>query len=80
MNCFVEVNRRRVQFGDGDDRQGLSATEMQVSEGDIREWCRQKLANYRVPERFVIAKGLPLLPIGKIDKQTLRKMVADKKC
>ncbi len=34
--------------------------------------CRAKLANYKVPKRFVIADELPLLPIGKLDKRLLK--------
>jgi acyl-CoA synthetase (AMP-forming)/AMP-acid ligase II len=34
--------------------------------------CRRHLANYKVPKGFVIKTDLPLLPIGKIDKQALR--------
>jgi len=34
--------------------------------------CRDLLANYKVPKRFEIVEALPMLPIGKVDKQTLR--------
>jgi acyl-CoA synthetase (AMP-forming)/AMP-acid ligase II len=43
-----------------------------VAEDDLRAHCRERLANYKVPKRFTIAADLPLLPIGKIDKQALR--------
>ncbi|HEX9165294.1 MAG TPA: AMP-binding protein, partial [Gemmatimonadales bacterium] len=43
-----------------------------VTEEELREHCRTRLANYKVPKRFTIATDLPLLPIGKIDKQALR--------
>jgi len=43
-----------------------------VTEEDLREHCRARLANYKVPKQFTIATELPLLPIGKIDKQALR--------
>lgn len=36
----------------------------------------RELANYKVPKHFTIATDLPRLPIGKIDKQALRKMLA----
>jgi len=38
----------------------------------IRAWCRERLANYKIPKRIVIDTALPLLPIGKIDKQQLQ--------
>ena len=40
---------------------------------DIDEWCRTRLANYKVPKRFEVGDDLPRLPIGKIDKQALRR-------
>jgi long-chain acyl-CoA synthetase len=36
-------------------------------------WCRERLANYKIPKRFLLCKDLPLLPVGKVDKQRLRK-------
>ena len=46
------------------------------SEESLREWCRTRLANYKVPKRFVIRGELPLLPIGKVDKQALKREAA----
>ena len=39
-------------------------------------WCRERFANYKVPKRFEIRPELPRLPIGKIDKQTLKRELA----
>ena len=39
-------------------------------------WCRERLANYKVPKTFEIVKELPRLPIGKIDKQALARELA----
>ena len=47
-----------------------------VTEEELREHCRTRLANYKVPKRFTIAAELPLLPIGKIDKQALKRAVS----
>jgi acyl-CoA synthetase (AMP-forming)/AMP-acid ligase II len=41
-------------------------------------WCRERLANYKIPKTFEIMDPLPTLPIGKIDKQSLRKMLEDR--
>jgi len=38
----------------------------------IDAWCRARLANYKIPKRFVIRDELPLLPIGKLDKTALQ--------
>jgi len=44
--------------------------------GDLAEWCRARLANYKVPKRFFVEPELPLLPIGKVDKVALRERAA----
>lgn len=48
-----------------------------LSTAAIEAWCRGRLANYKIPKRFVFVADLPLLPIGKIDKPALRRMAAD---
>ena len=39
---------------------------------ELDHWCRERLANYKVPKTFEIDRELPRLPIGKIDKQALK--------
>lgn len=39
----------------------------------LRARCREYLANYKVPKEFVIVDALPLLPVGKVDKQQLKR-------
>ena len=41
-------------------------------------WCRERLANYRIPKRFEMRAELPRLPIGKMDKQTLKRELAER--
>lgn len=38
----------------------------------LAQWCRDRLAAYKVPKRFVLCRDLPLLPIGKVDRSRLR--------
>ena len=38
---------------------------------ELEAHCRAHLANYKIPKAFVIEPDLPMLPIGKIDKQEL---------
>jgi acyl-CoA synthetase (AMP-forming)/AMP-acid ligase II len=61
---FAEVGVAYVQ-----SRPGAVAP----SQEDLRIWCRDRLANYKIPKLFVIDRELPLLPIGKVDKQRLRR-------
>lgn len=39
---------------------------------DLSSWCRERLANYKIPKMFIVDEDLPFLPIGKVDKQQLR--------
>lgn len=43
-----------------------------VSEPELAQWCRERMANYKVPKRFFIRNSLPMLSIGKVDKIALR--------
>ncbi len=37
----------------------------------LTDYCRTRLANYKLPKAFVLCDALPLLPIGKVDKVAL---------
>jgi len=39
----------------------------------IRDWCRERLANYKIPKRFEWLDELPMLPVGKVDKLRLKR-------
>lgn len=39
---------------------------------ELRAYARTKLANFKVPKTFTFLPQLPLLPVGKVDKNTLR--------
>jgi acyl-CoA synthetase (AMP-forming)/AMP-acid ligase II len=39
---------------------------------DLRDHCRERLANYKVPKVVHLRDALPMLAIGKIDKKGLR--------
>jgi acyl-CoA synthetase (AMP-forming)/AMP-acid ligase II len=44
---------------------------------DLAAWCRERLANYKIPKRIIVEPDMPLLPIGKIDKVTLKNRAAE---
>jgi len=44
-----------------------------LAEAEIGEYCRARLANYKVPKRFTVRDALPMLSVGKIDRVALRK-------
>ena len=54
----------------------LSSVADQLSSDELLAYCRSKLANYKIPKRFVIRDELPMLPIGKIDKNALKHSLA----
>lgn len=39
---------------------------------ELKEWCSERLANYKRPKHLFICDSLPMLAIGKVDKATLR--------
>ncbi|MFH1138430.1 MAG: AMP-binding protein [Pseudomonadota bacterium] len=44
----------------------------EVTEDEIKNFCRDKLADYKVPRQVVIRAELPLTPVGKIMKSKLK--------
>ncbi len=51
----------------------------EVTEGELREFLKARIANYKVPKTFTIADELPLLPNGKVDKVTLADQLKEMK-
>lgn len=45
-----------------------------VSPEAATAFAAERLANYKVPKRTVVVDELPMLPIGKVDKATLREL------
>lgn len=48
----------------------LGAAETDVAA--LTSWCRERLANYKIPKGFTVTESLPMLPIGKPDRRALR--------
>lgn len=63
---FYEVGVAFIQRKPGKD----------LDERAMRDWCRERLANFKVPKGFVFRDELPLLPVGKVNKQQLRSLAA----
>ena len=55
----------------------LLETSEEVSEQELIAYCKQRLANYKVPKRFFLQTALPMLPVGKIDKRALKRAASD---
>lgn len=43
-----------------------------LSADELRDFLRERIANYKVPKMFTIEPDLPKLPNGKVDKLTLK--------
>jgi HIP---CoA ligase len=43
-----------------------------ITPDELRAWCREKMANYKVPRYFEIVEALPLNASGKVLKYELR--------
>jgi acyl-CoA synthetase (AMP-forming)/AMP-acid ligase II len=39
---------------------------------DVVQWCAPRLAHYKIPRRAIVLPALPLMGVGKIDRQRLR--------
>jgi len=48
----------------------------EVTEEELRRYCKEHLTNFKVPKRFTIQDQLPLLPNGKVNKMALRQVLA----
>jgi fatty-acyl-CoA synthase len=42
-----------------------------VTDDDLRAWCAERLANYKVPREIVFVDEFPLTPAGKVHKAVL---------
>lgn len=49
-----------------------------ITPDGLLQHCARQLARYKCPKRFVVRPQLPLLPIGKVDKQRLLSEERDK--
>jgi acyl-CoA synthetase (AMP-forming)/AMP-acid ligase II len=50
----------------------IAQPDASVSEQELSSWCRERLANYKVPKKIHVCASLPMLSIGKVDKMALR--------
>lgn len=44
----------------------------QVVEAELLQWCRERLAGYKVPKSVDFEESLPLVPSGKVSKKDIR--------
>src|SRR4051794_17930078 len=49
-----------------------------IAPEELRAWCREKMANYKVPRHFEIVESVPVNASGKVVKYELRERAAQK--
>ncbi|PIE40785.1 MAG: fatty acid--CoA ligase [Gammaproteobacteria bacterium] len=49
----------------------------ELDESELITWCREKMANYKVPRKIAFVKSLPLNASGKVVKPELKKIAHD---
>src|SRR5450759_184743 len=49
----------------------MPGVEPPPTEDEIKEWCTERLARYKVPSEIVFRDALPLTPLGKVMKKVL---------
>jgi acyl-CoA synthetase (AMP-forming)/AMP-acid ligase II len=49
--------------------------EKSFTEEDLRQFCKGKLANYKIPKKFIIRPALPILGTGKVNKLALKEEI-----
>ena len=71
-------------IGMPDDRLGevavatvVPAPNADLTEADVIAWCRDQMANYKVPRRVRFTDALPLNASGKVLKYVLREQAAN---
>ncbi|MEO1482716.1 MAG: AMP-binding protein [Myxococcota bacterium] len=52
----------------------LVAKEAALEADELREWCRERLAGFKVPERFLWVDEIPLGPLGKKPRARARQL------
>src|SRR5262245_45536249 len=48
-----------------------------VDEAELIAWCREKMANYKVPRSVAVIDALPLNAVGKVQKFVLREQAGE---
>lgn len=49
-----------------------------IDEAELKAWCGERIANFKVPKRIVLCDRLPMLTVGKVDKPALQRAAAGK--
>lgn len=73
VSVAVVVAAPHPVFGESGVAYLTPAPGASLTEKSLRDWCKERLANYKIPKQFRVRDSLPMLAIGKIDKVALKK-------
>jgi acyl-CoA synthetase (AMP-forming)/AMP-acid ligase II len=48
-----------------------------VTADEVTRWCRQRLADFKIPRRVVVLRELPRTARGKLDRRRLEGLLAE---
>jgi acyl-CoA synthetase (AMP-forming)/AMP-acid ligase II len=54
----------------------VAVTEAELTEEELKAWCRERIADYKTPDTVVFVEDLPVNATFKVDTGSLRKMAA----
>ncbi len=54
----------------------VSEPEVRMSHADLRAWCKERLAGYKVPRAFYLVEDLPTSMLGKVLRASVRDRIA----
>ena len=65
-------------FADVEMGERVGAVVVGSAAGDaLKAWCRERLAGYKIPERFVFVEEIPLTDLGKVSRTAVRGLVSN---
>jgi acyl-CoA synthetase (AMP-forming)/AMP-acid ligase II len=55
----------------------IVASDQSLNPDELRQWCSSLIADYKLPDAFLVVSELPLTSVNKIDKRALQPIAAE---
>jgi non-ribosomal peptide synthetase component E (peptide arylation enzyme) len=55
----------------------IVASDQSLNPDELRRWCSSLIADYKLPDAFLVVSELPLTSVNKIDKRALQSIAAE---
>ncbi|CBY36898.1 unnamed protein product [Oikopleura dioica] len=56
----------------GEKIAAVIVTRKEINEENLKKWCKERLAAYKIPRKFIQVEGIEKNAMGKINKKTLK--------